>query len=307
MNILWFLVSGLISLGGLAFLVTAQMRRYRKLSEHPWRDVFSHKLTMIVYCLLRLLVIFALVRGLFRQDFESVVYCALVLVLFGMPMVLENRLQVELSPVMEVVILLFIYAAEILGEVENYYTLVPGWDTALHTMNGFLCAAIGFALVDMLNRSESVSLKLSPFFVAVVAFCFSMTVGVIWEFMEYSADTFLGLDAQKDFVIRAFHSVTLDVTNSQIPVGVSDIVRTVIETADGQQIVIEGGYLDIGIIDTMKDLMVNCVGALIFSLMGYLGLKRGKESPLARAFVPLVKTPKDILREAGREDVPKDQ
>lgn len=290
-----YLISVVISVGVTALLVGAQVFRYRTLSKHPWRDVFSHKATFITYVILRMLVIFSLVRAVFLGESESIMYCSLVLILLGMPMVLESKFKVELSPVMEIIIFLFIYAAEILGEVESYYVKVPGWDTALHTMNGFLCAAIGYCLFEMLNRSESFRIHLSPFFLALVAFCFSMTVGVLWEFFEFSMDRFMHMDMQKDFIVQSFQSVTLDPTYSNIAVPVKGIVETVITKADGSQVVIQGGYLDLGIIDTMKDLMVNCVGAVTFCVLAVIGKVSKRMRRISKAFIPLVKHPRDMI------------
>lgn len=96
------------------------------------------------------------------------------------------------------------------GEISEFYLLFPFWDTVLHTINGFLAAAIGFSLVDLLNRSEKAVFSLSPLFMAIVAFCFSMTIGVVWEFFEFGMDQIGGLDMQKDTVIHTIRSVTLD-------------------------------------------------------------------------------------------------
>lgn len=295
LTIIKYLISIVIAIAVTALIVWAQIFRYRSLSKRPWRDVFSHKATFIVYVILRMLVIFSLVRAIFRAEIESVMYCVLVLVMLGLPLILESRFKVELSPVMEIIVFLFIYAAEILGELESYYVKVPGWDTALHTMNGFLCAAIGFCLFEMLNRSTDINIHLSPFFLALVAFCFSMTVGVLWEFFEFGMDHLMHLDMQKDFIIRSFQSVNLDPTYSNIAVPVKDITETIITKADGTQVVIQGGYLDLGIIDTMKDLMVNCVGAVVFCILAVLGQGSSRAKKIASAFIPLVKRPKDLI------------
>lgn len=189
---------------------------------------------------------------------------------------MEEHFRIEIPPVFEGIIYLFIFAAEILGEVEHFYVAIPGWDTMLHTINGFLCAAIGFSMIDLMNR-HSKNVKLSPFYLAMVAFCFSMTVGVIWEFIECGGDLFFGQDMQKDFIVTHFQSVTLDPTHSQQVISVKDITDTVIHTASGQTYNIEGGYLDIGILDTMKDLFVNFIGAIVFSVLGYIYVKeRGR-------------------------------
>ena len=171
---------------------------------------YKNKATVAVYLVLRALIIFALVRAVLLGNYESVFLCVLSLILLIMPSILQRRLDITLPSAMEVIILLFIFAAEILGELASFYVRVPNWDTMLHTVNGFLCAAIGFALVDMLNRNERFSFELSPVYLAIVAFCFSMTVGVLWEFFEFAADRFIGLDMQKDTVVKAIGSVSLD-------------------------------------------------------------------------------------------------
>ena len=178
----------------------------------------------------------------------------------------RRRVLTLLPNTLEIIIMLFIFAAEILGEIQAYYTAFPYWDTMLHTLNGFLCAAIGFSLVDLCNRHERFSLSLSPVFMAIVAFCFSMTIGVLWEFFECAMDQFFLLDMQKDTVINSISSVLLDPTGRQRPFAIHGITDLIV-VANGEQIPLGlGGYLDIGIIDTMKDLMVNFLGALVFSL-----------------------------------------
>lgn len=136
------------------------------------------------------------------------------------PKIIDRKLGVSIPAGLEAVILIFIFCAEILGEVNAFYVKIPIWDTMLHTTNGFLMAAIGFALIDIFNRSEKFSVKMSPYFVAFTAFCFSMTVGVVWEFFEFSMDCFFGLDMQKDWILPAISSVKLDPTGGNTPVKV---------------------------------------------------------------------------------------
>ena len=176
-----------------------------------------------VYLVLRVLVILTLISQFLHGNFENVFFCVLSLVLFLMPTILERQLQIDLPNVLEIVILLFIFSAWILGEVQTYYTIIPYWDTMLHTLNGFLCAAIGFSLVDLLNRHERVSLSLSPVYMAIVAFCFSMTVGVLWEFFECAMDQIFMQDMQKDTIVNAISSVMLDPTGSQRAQAIRDI------------------------------------------------------------------------------------
>lgn len=262
---------------------------------------YKNKTTLIVYLILRALIIFALVRAVLRGDYESVFLCTLSLVLLLMPSILQRKLDITLPGAMEIIILLFIFAAEILGELASFYVRVPNWDTMLHTVNGFLCAAIGFALVDMLNRNERFSFELSPVYLAIVAFCFSMTVGVLWEFFEFAADRFIGLDMQKDTVVKAIGSVALDPSMSNKVIHIKDISDVIIVHSDGSsQALGLGGYLDIGLYDTMKDLFVNFIGAVVFSFIGFFYVKQQGKGKLASSFIPKVNM--ELEAEAAAEE-----
>ena len=251
---------------------------------------YTNKGTLIVYLVLRALVILVLIRAALRRDYESVFLCGLTLVLMILPSIFARKLNIELPSTLEIIILLFIFAAEILGELNSFYIRVPNWDTMLHTLNGFLCAAIGFALVDMLNRRDLFSFKLSPVYLALVAFCFSMTVGVVWEFYEYIGDRYLGFDMQKDTIVHTIRTVELDPTRSNKVVTVDDIADVIIVHSDGSQEVLGlGGYLDIGLNDTMKDLLVNFIGAVVFSIIGFFYVKQKGEGNFAARFIPKVK------------------
>ena len=255
------------------------------LRKYTWNLMKSYKKNrgaFIIYLVLRALVLIVLIRSLFTGAYQNVMLCVLSLILFLVPAFLQDKMKLEIPGVFQVIIFGFIFAAEILGEVNHYYVRFPGWDTMLHTMNGFLCAAIGFSLVYLLNRGSK-AFNLSPFYLTLVAFCFSMTIGVLWEFFECSMDLCFNLDMQKDFIVKVFGSVTLDPANMGTPIEVRDITDTVIHTASGQTYIVEGGYLDIGILDTMKDLLVNLIGAVVFSIIGYSTLKFSKSSKIADA------------------------
>ena len=250
----------------------------------------NNKKVLTIYIILRLVVIISMIWQIFRQNWSNVFLCVLTLILFSIPYFLDKKFKIELPTVLESIILLFIFSAEILGEIQNFYGIFKHWDTILHTMNGFLCAAIGFSLIDILNRNEKIHMNLSPVFVALVAFCFSMTVGVLWEFFEFGADTFIRTDMQKDRIITSISTVTLHSEGKNIPVKVNNINNTIInytnQNGNQENKIIEGGYLDIGIIDTMKDLLVNFVGAVVFSFIGYLYIKNRDKYKFAEEFMP---------------------
>lgn len=276
------------------------MKRHPKFPPQP-RDlkaaVRRQPAVFTVYLVLRLMVLATLVSSVIRSEYESAFICLLVLVLFMLPFFIQQNFGIELPSTLEIIILLFIFAAEILGELECYFITFPYWDSMLHTTTGFLCAATGFALIDILNRNSRIKFELSPIYVALAAFCFSMTVGVLWEFFEFGMDRLFHMDMQKDTVVSSITSVMLDPTNKNIPVTIDGITSV---TVNGQDLGF-GGYLDIGLYDTMADLFVNFIGAVVFSTIGYFYIKHRGKGKLAKAFIPTITEEKP---DTAAEDMP---
>lgn len=248
---------------------------------------------LTTYVVLRLLVIATIIIQAIRGNYENVFLGVLTLILFMIPTIVDKKLNIKLPNVLETIILLFIFSAEILGEIQNFYGIFPFWDTMLHTINGFLCAAIGFSLIDILNQTEEFHLKMSPIFVALVAFCFSMTIGVLWEFFEFGADTFFKTDMQKDRISSSISSVLINEEKKNVPVKIENIEKETIkynENGEIKELIVSGGHLDIGLKDTMKDLIVNFIGAVVFSIIGLLYIKNRDEYRFAENFIPTLKT-----------------
>lgn len=276
---------------------------FRTMGKALSMEIREHRSSFLVYVVLRALVILVMILQIFNRNYENVFLCALTLLLLIVPSFLQVNLKIELPTGLEIILLFFVFAAEILGEIEAYYIRFPFWDTMLHTLNGFLMAAIGFSLVDILNRNERFKFELSPFFVAIVAFCFSMTIGVLWEFFECAMDLFFGQDMQKDTIVHAFSSVMLDPEGANHPIRVSGIYDVAV---NGQSLGL-GGYLDIGLLDTMKDLFVNFVGAVIFSAVGYIYIRNRGKSSIAARFIPRLKKPEADFLEIARERVQEEE
>lgn len=247
----------------------------------------KRKLTtnIIVYFVLRALVIICAIDQARNGNWNNVFMCALTLILFTFPQLFSRTFKIELPQTLEIIVYLFIFAAEICGEIQNFYGFFPHWDTILHTLNGFICAAIGFSLIDLLNQSDKFYINMSPLFVALVSFCFSMTVGVLWEFFEFTADYYFMQDMQKDRIVDVVRSKEIGDKSTNEKVVINDIEKTVIYYDDDQTITIDGGYLDIGIIDTMKDLIVNFIGAATFSAFGWLYIKNRDDHQWVERFI----------------------
>lgn len=261
-------------------------------------EVREHRSSLVVYLILRTLVILVLVRQIMMQNYENIFVCLLTLLLLLVPSFVQLTFKVELPIFLEILILVFIYAAEILGEIDNYYFSIPYWDTILHTINGFVCAAVGFSMVSLLNKSEKIQFFVSPLFLAIVSFTFSMTIGVLWEFFEFSMDQLFAMDTQKDTLITSIHSAGVD--EILPPFEENDIHEV---TVNGE-VISDQGYIDIGLIDTMEDLFVNFVGATTFSLFSYFYARNKERFTFLQNFIPKKKDcNKDYLHQQIKKSV----
>ena len=166
------------------------------------------------------------------------VQCVLGLIAMLLPMILARKFEFRLPSTIYFIFIIFLYAAIFLGEVRSFYYTVPHWDTILHTFSGGMLGSLGFSLVSWLNKDEHTSTRLSPLFVAIFAFCFAVALGALWEIYEFTFDGILGLNMQK-FMLE-----------------------------DGTQLIGRRALTD-----TMKDLCVDVLGALVVSMLGFISLK----------------------------------
>ncbi len=268
-------------------------KRLPRQERTPWKYFREKKPVLYVYSVLRLLVIVTMVLQIINGKYENAFICLLTLVLFVLPSILERKLSITFPNTLEIIVLFFIFAANILGEIQEFYILVPHWDTWLHTINGFLFAAVGFSIINLLNEDKHVAMSLSPLSMAAVAFCFSMTIGVLWEFFEWFADLWMGFDMQKDTILTGISSVMLNPQGRNDPAAIGGIRDVILVLEDGTQVTLGlGGYLDIGLMDTMKDMFVNLIGAVVFSFIGYFYVRSKGQGKFARMFIPQVEEKK---------------
>jgi len=258
------------------------------------------KKSFYIYMILRILVIISAIREAYMGNFTNTALCMLSLVLFTFPSIIEDTLKIEFPSLMESLIYLFIFSAEILGEINNFYEIFPYFDTILHTINGFLCAGLGFSMIDVLNK-RSKKFSLSPLYLAIAAFCFSMTIGVMWEFFEYSVDRVFKLDMQKDEIVYNISSVSLDENKANKPVRIKDIKETNIIKENGDVVTING-YLDIGLHDTIEDLFVNFVGAFAFSVFGFFYVYNRDDKAFIKNFIPRLKRKRRFRKKKRIDD-----
>lgn len=260
--------------------------RFRHFFAAFAKKVRANKISFSIYVLMGLITVAVIVFAALDGNYESIFTAVLSLILFLIPTFVEESFRIKLPMVLEIIAVLFVFCANILGEIAEFYTRIPFWDDMLHYVSGFIFAAFGFSLVDILNRRRNVEFHLSPIFMSLMALCFSVTVGVVWEFFEFSVDYLLHMDMQKDTVVTNVFSALMN-ENGQSPFPIREITETVIKTADGSTYTVKG-HLDIGLFDTMKDLFVDFAGAFLFCTFGYFYSSNSRRGRIAKQFVPRV-------------------
>lgn len=244
-----------------------------KIREIIRKDI---KRTSIVTIVLRAVIIGVVIASLVNQivitSWFGILMCTLALPMLLFPSFLALKFKIRMSAVLECGFYLGVFGAMIMGETWRLYGRIPLLDTILHTLSGFACAGLGFSL--MLGLSNAKKIQISAFVTVLIAFCVSMTVGVLWECAEFTSDSLLRTDAQKDFIVQDVATLYLyHGSDEERLIKIEDINHTDVFTGDGEVVRIEGGYLDIGLFDTMKDLLVNLLGALVFCVLGFIQLK----------------------------------
>lgn len=245
----------------------------------------AKKKDVIIYTILRLIIFIISFRCLFLGYFESAILALITLLFLFMPLFVQKRFKITIPNALEIMIYIFIFSSTILGEVYHFYIYFPYFDTIIHTINGFICASLGFYIAEILNHHDK-GFKLSPLYMAIFSFCFSITLSVTWEFCEYGLDKKFNSDHQKDTLVTSFSSTLLDASKNSKPVVIEDIYETIILNDDDDVLAnIKGGYIDIGLKDTMDDLKVTFLGAGLYVCLCYYYLKKHNKKNLASNFI----------------------
>ena len=197
----------------------------------------NNKTSMIITNMVRIALICVFIRGFFVGDHSQDFLIILTFFMTYYPSILEKKFGVYLPNTLQIVITLFIFAAQVLGEMSGFYDKISWWDTMLHATSGVILGLVGFLFIYLLNEKGDANVNLSPIFVVIVAFCFALTMGVFWEIFEFSADRLLGFNMQK----------------FRMP---------------GQD----------GLIDTMEDLIVDAIGAIIACIFGWRYMEKRKDT-----------------------------
>lgn len=232
-------------------------------------------LSNFIFYLFSFLVILALILQLVFKEYHNALICALTLLLILLPMFLQRKFRLVIPNSLLLLFYLVVYAAGILGEVYNFYIYFRWWDIVLHTLSDFLIASFGLSLFSLSTLEKSSNIK--PLLVSLFVLCFSMTISTMWEFNECGIDKFFKTDHQEDTYVNTISSVNFDKSKNGKPVVINDISKTILYDEKGRELaIIEARYLDIGLNDTMGDLLVNFIGAFLYACFTYQYLKKHK-------------------------------
>ena len=253
--------------------------------KDPLSEIRQRAPALVTFFLLAAVTLAVTLQHLVGGEWHRAFVGTLTLLLLLVPTLVERVLVVHIPCTLRVIAYAFVFAAGMLGEIGGFYEHLFFWDDLLHALSGFMFAAFGFCLVGLAERGREKNAEYAPILVVLMAFCFSMSVGVFWELFEYAADAVLGLDMQKDTLLRSLHTVSLS-NPGEGTVHLRGVAETVIRMENGAEVVLDG-YLDVGLADTMADLFLNAVGAFVFCAIGFCYL-RGTQGRFAKRFIPKV-------------------
>jgi hypothetical protein len=215
-------------------------------------SVFKVALTSIL-CLAGLLSMIYV--SLTTKELFSYFYCLATVPFVALPPVLSVLFRRRMN-LLFYILFTFYTIGPLLGAVYNFYYFISWWDVLLHMLAGVVFAVVGAQIADVLNKNNKTSYVLSALFGVLL----SIAIAVLWEFFEYGSDVFLQSDMQADTVIHAIY------TKINRTDGIADVYENITETLVNQKSLGINGYLDIGLIDTMHDMIIETVGAVAFLL-----------------------------------------
>ncbi len=228
------------------------------------------KFNQVIRSILSLIVVVIMIRQFFLKEWFMMFACFYTLVLFSLPRIFDKKFNIKFPMSIEIVIYLFIFASEIMGEIGEYYINITWWDDLLHFTSGMLLVSVGLFFITLVDKKNE-KLRLPIFYKIIISFCFTMTILVLWECFEFGVDNLVGADMQKDTLITEIRSVDLndEKVNKAIKIDIDELI------VNGENWIQKyGGYIDIGLYDTMYDLLDGVLGASVFSIISYIYLRK---------------------------------
>lgn len=204
---------------------------------------------LFAFCLVSFII--ACVQGVWN---DTVVAAGTVLFICG-PALCEKALHITLSPLTKIIFMLYAVSGPLMGNVYHLYYLLPWWDKFLHLLCGIMFTIFGLQLPELADASNA---RHSTVLKCICGFCFAMAIGVVWEFFEFACDMLVGTDMQRDSILYTINSYDLGAATG-VTGTISDITEVVV---NGQSLDL-GGYIDIGLLDTMYDQIACFAGSVI--------------------------------------------
>lgn len=198
-----------------------------KMGEPAAADA-ARRAHLLILTVLELVMAIQLVLLIVRQEWLQVFLVVGIMALTLAPAVFRRRLPIDIPSEIQIVVVLFVFATLVLGEVRDYYERFWWWDALLHTTSGLLLGVLGFMFVYILNEDRHVDLHMRPSFVALFAFFFAVGIGALWEIFEFAMDRFFGTSMQP--------------ATPGDPSGLSDTIHDLIVDTLGAAVISLGGW-----------------------------------------------------------------
>ncbi len=251
------------------------------LNYHKEQNKYVLALELFLHFILALMALIFLFVG----NYKNLFFCILTALLMELLYIVQRLFSISFPPLVKAIVMLFVFVAEIGGEVFDLYVKFTWFDALLHTLCGFIAAGVGLGIFYMFAQKKGYEKLIIPTVAIMVSFCFSMTVSVFWEFFEFTADRMLGTDTQKDAIVSKLSSTIIDPSDTNTPVKIENIDKTVYYDQNGDVLLtVDGGYVETGIKDTIGDMFVNLIGSVAFQPFSLLYALNYKKYTFASKF-----------------------
>lgn len=132
----------------------------------------------------------------------KVLKCLFGAIVVFIPLIIKPKATEIFFPAVHVVYYIFIFFSIFGGEVLGLYSRFTHFDSFLHVLSGGLIAAIGYQI-----GSNVIDGKKHPFYLAMFAFSFAMTIGIFWEIYEFTGDRLMDLNMQRYQGLTGWHAL----------------------------------------------------------------------------------------------------
>ena len=173
-------------------------------------EIIAERRDLLFTKVFRILLVLAVASSIYTEEWQNL---TTIVITYGLTFVnqwLNRHTRIKVIHEINLLAMVFLFAANFLGSIMDFYETFWWWDVFLHTLSGIILGLGGVIIVFMLNSTPKIQVSLSPFFIALFAFTFAVSMGAIWEIHEFTMDSLLGWNMQRSGLVDTMWDLIVD-------------------------------------------------------------------------------------------------